>query len=46
MYKKSINLSNERRGPSDYTINLILNFSKSIKIIELSKIKQSVIYCN
>ncbi|CVK16064.1 hypothetical protein Ga0061079_10518 [Apibacter mensalis] len=46
MYKKSINLSNERKGPSDYTINLILNFSKSIKNIELRKYKQSIIYCN
>lgn len=46
MQKKSTNLKKEKVVPSDYTINFILNFSKSIKIIELKTLNKIFMYCN
>lgn len=46
MYFKSINFPEEPIGPSDLTIRFLLNFSKSIKIIELKNLKKIRINCN
>lgn len=46
MYFKSINLKEGSTGPSDYTIKFLLDFSKSLKIIDLKTIKKIRINCN
>ncbi len=46
MQKKSINFNKGGDGPSDYTIKLLLNFSKSVKVIELKKLKKIIMHCN
>jgi hypothetical protein len=46
MHIKSINFSNEALGPSDYTIKLLLDFSKTIKVIRLKKARKITMHCN
>ncbi len=46
MNKNSTSFPRRELGPSDYTIKFLLDFSKSIRLLELKKFQRTIIHCN
>lgn len=46
MQNKSTDFNNKNVGPSEYTVNFVLNFSKSLKIIKVKSMNRILVCCN